>query len=798
MIRTPDANLAQPEIRPQSSSLQAESDQSSKYFFFLVLAVFAILSLVIHPQVLRSKVPLAVDVVTNFPPWHAVRGEPKTPHAEVGDSLTLFYPWRVFQEFALHRKELPLWNPRILGGTPFLANAQSALFYPIHLLLLIQRPATLWTVKLLLNLMLSGVFTAMFVRSIGGSPMGSIASGILFSCCGFLAAWQTFTSLADAAIWLPFILWSLHRLCLRPAIPAMAVSAAAFAMPVLAGHPETAAHLTVAGCGYALWQCVAYGRKDHSILRRLCWVAAAGMLGIGISAVQIIPTLEWLGQIDHGLDERWPPRPVHEMLSFISRDILGDPNSAGLTIPESAAYIAPMALLLASVAFSSRNRRYFSFFLLLVILSLAIIQGWQPVQWLVEQTPILSGIRNGRLLLVVDFGVAVLAGLGLTSLCEESPARLSLRRYRWISLLVTFIAVGIGVAVLSSSTHAPIGRLRGPESSAVFLALGFIVIAARLANLISPRTFVVLALSVLSFDMLTFRSGILPFASRKEIFPPVATFQFLKANADPAVYRVGSIGDTYLSNAEMVYGLDAVDGYDLELRLAQNFLTDFGFPTTGLNLSAEHIVGLTDRRLDLMNLRYLVATTDNNSYEVLATRPDRFKLVLADGSVRILENLRALPRALFVPALPDAIEVITKDNGQLARLKDPAFDPEKSVVLSAAPPEFGAGPVSNGSSSAPGKVSVVSAGINESVFKTVNTQPGLLIVGQVFYPGWVAIVDGKEKPVVRADYALTGVPLGEGAHTVRLVFRPVSFRIGLAISIASCALIAGLNLKRNR
>jgi hypothetical protein len=103
--------------------------------------------------------------------------------------------------------------------------------------------------------------------------------------------------------------------------------------------------------------------------------------------------------------------------------------------------------------------------------------------------------------------------------------------------------------------------------------------------------------------MVTFRSGILPFASRKEIFPQVPVFQFLKEHADPAVYRVGSIGDTSLECRD---GLSsgAVDGYDLALHLARNFLRDFGLPTTGLNLNAAHIVSIGDRRLDLMNLRY--------------------------------------------------------------------------------------------------------------------------------------------------------------------------------------------------
>jgi hypothetical protein len=241
----------------------------------------------------------------------------------------------------------------------------------------------------------------------------------------------------------------------------------------------------------------------------------------------------------------------------------------------------------------------------------------------------------------------------------------------------------------------------------------------------------------------------------------------------------------------MVYGLASVDGYDLELKLAQDYLTDFGIPTTGISLNADQIVSVNDRRLDLMNLKYLVATTLNSSYSVLATKPDRFKPVFAQGSIRVLENQNVLPRARFMPAVPGAVEVITDDRRQLARVKDPSFDPENSVVIPAPLAIYdrlGLAGADKGATA----VSFVSGGVNESVFQVANGQPGLLVVSQIYYPGWAAFVDGRETPVVRADYALTAVPLDTGNHTVRLAFQPSSYRIGLAISIASCICLAGL------
>src|SRR5678815_201552 len=214
-------------------------------FLLIALAVFAFLAIATHRWVLVGRVPFAADMLGIFPPYASSGISPKQ-HSEIGDSVTLFYPWRVFQSWNMKQGVLPLWNPLILGGTPFQAEAQSALFYPFHLLYLILPPPLAWTINLLLNMALAGAFTAWFVRDIGGSRTGAIAAGIIFSCCGFVTAFQVFSPLADSLTWLPFIYWSVYRLFSSPSIPTAVVAAAGFALTVMAGHPETSIHVALA------------------------------------------------------------------------------------------------------------------------------------------------------------------------------------------------------------------------------------------------------------------------------------------------------------------------------------------------------------------------------------------------------------------------------------------------------------------------------------------------------------------------------------------------------------------------
>jgi uncharacterized membrane protein YfhO len=65
---------------------------------------------------------------------------------------------------------------------------------------------------------------------------------------------------------------------------------------------------------------------------------------------------------------------------------------------------------------------------------------------------------------------------------------------------------------------------------------------------------------------------------------------------------------------------------------------------------------------------------------------------------------------------------------------------------------------------------------------THSASAGLLVLGEVYYPGWQASVDGQPAQVLRADIALRAVCLPAGSHTVRFDFRPRDLTMGAIIS----------------
>jgi hypothetical protein len=85
---------------------------------------------------------------------------------------------------------------------------------------------------------------------------------------------------------------------------------------------------------------------------------------------------------------------------------------------------------------------------------------------------------------------------------------------------------------------------------------------------------------------------------------------------------------------------------------------------------------------------------------------------------------------------------------------------------------------------------IVSYAPQRVVISAGATEPRLLVLTDTFFPGWKAYVDGVQTHIVRANYLFRAVPIPAGSHEIVFEYRPASFRIGAAISIASIAILA--------
>src|SRR5262249_46118749 len=114
-------------------ALRSATAGASRWSFprqsFVLASVLALAS---DFPILAGRVPLPTDALRYFPVWESVASlrAPVSQHAELGDLVTLMYPFRNFLAESLRAGRLPYWNSRTFLGAPFLANPISAAFYP--------------------------------------------------------------------------------------------------------------------------------------------------------------------------------------------------------------------------------------------------------------------------------------------------------------------------------------------------------------------------------------------------------------------------------------------------------------------------------------------------------------------------------------------------------------------------------------------------------------------------------------------------------------------------------------------
>ena len=101
------------------------------------------------------------------------------------DILYVFSPNKLFlTETIKNYHELPLWNNLFFSGAPFLANPTSGLFYPLNYLFFLSKPEFIFGYLFVIDVVLIGIFTFMYSKSIKLTQSASLLSAIIFMLSG--------------------------------------------------------------------------------------------------------------------------------------------------------------------------------------------------------------------------------------------------------------------------------------------------------------------------------------------------------------------------------------------------------------------------------------------------------------------------------------------------------------------------------------------------------------------------------------------------------------------------------------
>jgi hypothetical protein len=720
------------------------------------------------------------------------------------DAFVYFYPQRVFLARSLLAGKIPLWDPDLFLGAPFLANPQTAVLYPPSWLFLLGPVESVYTAQLVLHAFLAGFFTYLLARyAFGVLPLAAMVGGLAYAFGGFAVGQVGHLNQISAAAWLPGVLFAYDRFAVTRRAYWVALGALALGMQLLAGHPqETYMTLIVLGIFGAV-------RAPWRSARQLAWCAIGGagicVLGAGLSAAQVLPTLELASLSIRGEGVSWPDAVAGSLPPYLAVRALLPPYWIRVPYTEYLGYVGVAPITLGCLAVMLGRWRAVLFAALISALGLFLAlgenNGWYGLVF--SSVPGFDTFRvPARWLLLWMFGAALLASLGADWIGRG--ARVYLRKPRvWIGLLavVLIVLAGLGwqrdegepfaqrrtpfaFAAIAAATLAA-GAL--PHLGRPMLAMGVLVgltggelwavADASPARQAPPPAFTQgETVDWLRAQGVTNQERLLSLA-RPEYVPASenAVRAELGALPEPIVSSVlvaQKWHDTLTPNVALQFGLNTADGYDggvlplLRWLHLSKLLVPFPRSDGVLLTRLEEVP--PDRLLDLLGVRYLIAND--------GTRGGADMQMVDFGDLRLFARRDPVPRSLVV----FGATAVADEPSALDRMAKPDFDSNREVVLE--PPQSSV--LSPQSSPAPAPVAVQPDVVDPERWHAhiAVPQPGYLLQREAWYPGWRARVDGAEVPLLRADVLFRAVALAPGDHDVEIFFDSASFKRGALAS----------------
>ncbi len=688
------------------------------------------------------------------------------------ERMHLFY--KAYFRDALLAGRVPLWNPYVGLGRPFLSDIETASLYPPNLLVLALGVYGGVAASVFLHQALAVYGGVRLGRTLGAGAAASwmvgagMALGSAFTARLGMGIVEGYFSLC----WLPTLLWLGARLQDRWEAGAGAGFAAAVGLAILAGQPPL---LYVELLGLVAFlvcrQEIPRDRGDLlAKLRNALGLFAAGTLGIGLAAAALLPFLELVGQGN---------RPLAS-LGFAVANGMPAPSWLSLIVPTSAGYapnweyglhcgLVPLFAAMGGVwLWRDRNVRG----LLGMGLAGALLAAGDRapfLRWVAHVVPGAAAVR-----IPSRYGIlfaAALMGTGALALTRRPPRPLLTLAaglavcIGWVVWLEPYVVRGGGGAGVYYVAHA------GPVLAAALLVALWHerarwpgregLIGCMVAMFCAVNWLWAIALQAPVYS----RSGP-PTADAEVRAAAVAEGLFVPGGAPP---RISFDSTEVRENAGMIQGFSTYCSY-----VAPSLRRTWGYlhRAAGVPASASDFIQLPSAlfgragSLDALNL---VADVEQGSRTLVPRlHPDPRAYVAFDAEVvadwTAAEEAMAARRDFHSRAL-------------LERGSAPAFIPS--------PGRHASGAVVSGF--APERV----------VVRATADAPGILVLAEAWYPGWGAQIGGRPAEIFPVNGWMRGVVVPAGESEVVFTYHSRLLGPGLAVSLL-CATALAVLLVRAR
>lgn len=762
-----------------------------KYYPFIF--IFFIWIIFSSPYFIKGRVPYSSTYqVNHFLPWSAYEkywGPVK--NGAMPDITDQIIPWRHFSIDQLKKLEIPLWNPYNFSGNPHLANFQSAALSPFNLIFMILPFVDAWSINVLLQPLLAGIFTFLLMKQFKLSNEASLLSSISFMFCGFITTWMAYGTLSMAIAFLPLSIYAVEGFFEKKSFWKLLLLSISIPLSFFSGHFQTSLYFSLFITCFILYKALVTKNLKSSAI-----VFAYFIFGILLSMPQLIPSIEfYLNSVRSEIFISGGGIPFHYLVTSFSPDFFGNPVTGNDWIgnyAEWASFIGIIPLLFVFVQIITKFKDKRSIFFTVAGFVVMVLVVDSPIQALIGQMhiPVLSTSNPSRIIVLLSFCLAVLSGFGLDSLREYFQKK----QYKKIiipcaSLLAIIIFVWIEMLFLH---WIPVDKIAIAKRNLILPTLLFasvsmlILICLILKKTIVSKklfTFVfILIIFAASFDSLRFAQKWMPFDPRDFVFPDTQVIDAMKKNIGNG--RIfGNLG----GQVETYYGISSTQGYDpLYINRYGEFVQYGNYGR--LEKPERSVVHLsktspnTDRLLNLLGVGLIfhpIADT-NQGWAFPVWDNPQFVRIYKDDKFELYKNTAALEKVkLFYD-----YEVISSKTKELKRLFDVNFDYKNSLILEEQPKH-------KSETQNTGTSKIISYKPNSIFIKTVLEKPALLYLSDNYYPGWKALIDNKNVGIIRANYSFRAVEVPEGEHMVKFEYDPFSFKLGVYMAVMGIVFIFG-------
>lgn len=768
----------------------------------------------------------------------------------LADPAFQFEPWRIFAKATILRGELPLWNSYNAGGTPFLANPQTAIFYPINFIYYVLPAVPALNLITYLKLSLFGYFVFLYLRSIKISSGTSLLSAFIATFSAFPTMW-IFWPHTNVFILFPYLLFLTEKLKEKNNSSKYLISLT-YVIAILGGHPETLFHVGVLHVVYSFFSL----RKQKKLfLYEIKYI----FFGFLLSSFMLVPFIEYVlysdllnGRISNATGTFLPALGiVYSIFPFL----FGSPNTIFYKVPFNntnfqelaGGYVGTATLLISFLgAIRFRKKLLVKFLGFIILFLLGITYKIWPF-WLVTAFPPVSAIANQRLVGFVGFFIVVLFAIVIDEWSKKViTKRNKSKMQKGLVAILILISGGVGIGVYA------LFFLRSQNSDFIFIlscVLAFYILSTFVylfyMTFLKKRSHILFLSILVYFMQVTIFLAYNSFNSQSSYYPPTSFTNELKKMQDGRLLEVGNL--IFPPNLNLAYGLSHVQGDDaIGVRVYSDKFKKT-FPATNFWGRVDQV---TQEQANAIGADYIVSDHDIN-LESKKIQPDILKITVPKNQITIpfrTEN-RVLSAVRIITAnfnrkntcminlnIIEDTRLISQKKIQCQNVKDKMFltIPVGAIQLKKSASyalSLSLGDANNMNSiglwsntigvpylellykkpgvfkkvwSADGLIlftnehnKLVEGFDRYSIIKNEQTKfivkgevahAAVIVIKKTNYPGWNVLLDGKK--VEQKNNTFFEVSVESGEHLIEASYTPYSFFIGLLISfLAGIAMV---------